>query len=43
MRTTGMGHALMRTGRIEEAIVEFLRTKELEENYYRSEKIPGSL
>ena len=35
------GHALMRTGRTEEAIAEFLRTKELEENYYRSEKIPA--
>ena len=36
------GHALMRTGRTEEAIGEFLKTKELEENYYRSEKIPAS-
>jgi len=35
------GHALMRTGRTEEAIAEFLKTKELEENYYRSEKIPA--
>src|SRR6266480_1687191 len=35
------GHALMRTGRTEEAIGEFLKTKELEENYYRSEKIPA--
>ena len=35
------GHALMRTGRTEEAITEFLKTKELEENYYRSEKIPA--
>ena len=34
-------HALMRTGRTEEAIAEFLKTKELEENYYRSEKIPA--
>jgi len=35
------GHALMRTGRTEEAVAEFLKTKELEENYYRSEKIPA--
>jgi len=35
------GHALMRAGRTEEAITEFLKTKDLEENYYRSEKIPG--
>jgi tetratricopeptide (TPR) repeat protein len=35
------GHALMRTGQTEEAIAEFLKTKELEENYYRSEKIPA--
>ncbi len=35
------GHALVRTGRTEEAIAEFLKTKELEENYYRSEKIPA--
>jgi tetratricopeptide (TPR) repeat protein len=35
------GHALMRAGRTEEAISEFLKTKELEENYYRSEKIPA--
>jgi tetratricopeptide (TPR) repeat protein len=35
------GHALMRAGRTEEAIGEFLKTKELEENYYRSEKIPA--
>src|SRR6267143_999354 len=35
------GHALMRTGRTEEAIAEFLKTKELEETYYRSEKIPA--
>ncbi len=35
------GHALMRTGRTEEAIAEFLKTKELEENYYRTEKIPS--
>jgi tetratricopeptide (TPR) repeat protein len=35
------GHALMRSGRTQEAIVEFLKTKELEENYYRTEKIPA--
>jgi len=35
------GHALMRSGRTEEAIAEFLKTKELEENYYRTEKIPA--
>jgi tetratricopeptide (TPR) repeat protein len=35
------GHALMRSGRTEEAISEFLKTKELEENYYRTEKIPA--
>jgi tetratricopeptide (TPR) repeat protein len=35
------GHALMRAGRMEEAISEFLKTKELEEIYYRSEKIPA--
>jgi len=33
------GHALMRNGRTEEAIGEFLKTKELEETYYRTEKI----
>ncbi|HUC54414.1 MAG TPA: hypothetical protein VMR90_10225 [Candidatus Cybelea sp.] len=35
------GHALMRSGRTEEAIGEFLKTKELEENYYRTENIPA--
>ncbi|HEY6267496.1 MAG TPA: tetratricopeptide repeat protein [Candidatus Acidoferrum sp.] len=35
------GHALMRSGRTQEAIVEFLKTKELEESYYRTEKIPA--
>ncbi len=35
------GHALMRSGRTEEAIGEFLKTKELEEGYYRAEKIPA--
>jgi tetratricopeptide (TPR) repeat protein len=35
------GHALMRAGRTEEAIGEFLKTKQLEDSYYRSEKIPA--
>jgi tetratricopeptide (TPR) repeat protein len=35
------GHALMRSGRTQEAIVEFLKTKELEESYYRTENIPA--
>jgi tetratricopeptide (TPR) repeat protein len=35
------GHALMRAGRTEEAIGEFLKAKELEENYYRTENIPA--
>ena len=35
------GHELLRSGRTEEAIQEFLRTKELEDNYYRVEKIPA--
>jgi tetratricopeptide (TPR) repeat protein len=35
------GHALMRSGRTEEAIGEFQKAKELEENYYRTEKIPA--
>jgi tetratricopeptide (TPR) repeat protein len=35
------GHALMRSGRTQEAIVEFLKTKELEESYYRTERIPA--
>jgi len=35
------GHELLRTGRTEEAIQEFLKTKELEDAYYRSEKIPA--
>lgn len=33
------GHELMRLGRPEEAIREFLKTKELEEEYYRTENI----
>jgi tetratricopeptide (TPR) repeat protein len=35
------GHELLRSGRTEEAIQEFLKTKELEEGYYRSEKLPA--
>jgi tetratricopeptide (TPR) repeat protein len=35
------GHDLLRTGRTEEAIQEFLKTKELEDTYYRSERIPS--
>ncbi|HET8966181.1 MAG TPA: hypothetical protein VFN20_08200, partial [Candidatus Acidoferrum sp.] len=35
------GHELLRTGRTEEAIQEFLKTKELEDAYYRTEKIPA--
>jgi tetratricopeptide (TPR) repeat protein len=35
------GHALMRSGRTQQAIAEFLKTKELEETYYRTEKIPA--
>jgi len=35
------GHELLRTGRTEEAIAEFLKTKELEDAYYRTEKIPA--
>ena len=35
------GHELMRLGRTEEAIAEFLKTKSLEEEYYRSENIPS--
>lgn len=33
------GHELLRSGRTEEAIQEFLKTKELEDNYYRVERI----
>jgi hypothetical protein len=32
------GHELLRTGRTEEALQEFLKTKELEDSYYRVEK-----
>jgi tetratricopeptide (TPR) repeat protein len=35
------GHALLRVGRTEEAIAEFVKTKELEDEYYRTEKIPA--
>lgn len=35
------GHELMRMGQTEEAIREFQRTNELEETYYRTEKIPA--
>src|SRR2546428_730910 len=35
------GHELMRAGRTEEAIAEFLKTKALEEDYYRTENIPS--
>lgn len=35
------GHELMRLGRTEEAIAEFLKTKALEEDYYRTEQIPA--
>jgi len=34
-------HELLRTGRTEEAIAEFQATKELEDTYYRVEKIPA--
>ena len=35
------GHELMRLGRTEEAIAEFLKTKALEQEYYRAENIPA--
>jgi tetratricopeptide (TPR) repeat protein len=35
------GHELMRLGRTEEAIAEFLKTKALEQDYYRAENIPA--
>jgi tetratricopeptide (TPR) repeat protein len=35
------GHELLRDGRTEEAIQEFLVTKKLEEDYYRTENIPA--
>jgi tetratricopeptide (TPR) repeat protein len=35
------GHELLRLGRTEEAIHEFVKTKELEDEYYRTENIPA--
>ncbi len=35
------GHELMRLGRTAEAIQEFLKAKQLEDNYYRVENIPA--
>ena len=35
------GHELMRLGHTEEAIAEFVKTKSLEEEYYRAENIPS--
>ncbi len=35
------GHELLRLGRTEEAIGEFVKTKELEDEYYRTENIPA--
>src|SRR4051812_41093127 len=35
------GHELLRAGRTAEAIAEFVKTKELEEDYYRTENIPA--
>lgn len=35
------GHELLRTGRVEEAVAQFQKTKQLEEAYYRSEKVPA--
>src|SRR5438874_12588112 len=35
------GHELKSLGRAEEAIAEFLKTKSLEEEYYRTENIPA--
>ena len=35
------GHELLRLGRTEEAIREFVKTKELEDEYYRTENIPA--
>jgi len=37
------GHDLRRAGRTEEAIQEFLKADELENDYYRAEKIPPQL
>jgi tetratricopeptide (TPR) repeat protein len=35
------GHELMRLGRTADAIQEFLKAKQLEDNYYRAENIPA--
>lgn len=35
------GHELVRIGRTQEAIAEFVKTNELEESYYRRENIPA--
>ncbi len=35
------GHGLMRVGRTQEAIREFLKTQELEDGYYKAENIPA--
>lgn len=35
------GHELLRTGRTEEAIAQFQKTRQLEEAYYRTERIPA--
>jgi tetratricopeptide (TPR) repeat protein len=37
------GHDLRRAGRTEEAIQEFLKAEELENEYYRAENIPPAL
>lgn len=37
------GHDLRRVGKTEQAIEEFLKAEELEENYYRAENIPAQL
>jgi len=35
------GHELLRSGKTEEALQQFLKTKELEDAYYRTERIPA--
>jgi len=37
------GHELRRMGQTEEAVAEFLKAEELEDNYYRAEKVPPQL
>lgn len=37
------GHELRRLGQTEEAIAEFLKAEELEDNYYRAERVPPQL